>query len=219
MWCIGTLTPQYRERMYELIDLYHQPDNPQQPVVCVDEKSKQLLASVRPTIALKPGAATKEDGEYERRGTRNIFVAVEPKGGWRFAKVTERRCKADFVEFIEFLLTTRYAQADKVHLVLDNLNIHFAKVFVDVLGQRKANRLLKRLVFHYTPKHGSWLNLAEVEISVLSRQCLNRRIPTEAELKSEIEAWQVDRNAQGTRINWKLTKAAIDKKLGKHYVA
>ncbi|XHX76348.1 MAG: IS630 family transposase [Stenomitos frigidus ULC029] len=219
MWCIGSLTPEYRQRMYNLIDLYHQPYNPKQPVVCVDEKSKQLLACLRPTLPLKPGAVSKEDSEYERRGTRNIFVAVEPKGAWRFAQVTRRRCKADFVAFIECLLTTHYAQAETVHLVLDNLNIHFAKVFVDVLGQRKANRLLKRLVFHYTPKHGSWLNLAEVEISVLSRQCLNRRIPTEAELKSEIEAWQVERNTQRTTINWKLTKQAIDKKLGRHYVA
>lgn len=202
-----------------MIDLYLQPDDPKQPVVCVDEKSKQLLASVRPTIPPKPGAAAKQDGEYERRGTRNLFVAVEPKGGWRWVKVTHRRCKADFVEFIEHLLHTRYAQADRVHLVLDNLNIHFAKVFVDVLGKRTAKRLLKRVVFHYTPKHGSWLNLAEVEISIMSRQCLNRRIPTEAELKSELDAWQRDRNAQGKKIDWSFTKEAADKKLGEYYVA
>jgi DDE superfamily endonuclease len=219
MWCIGTLTPQYRQRMYNLIDLYLHPHDPKQPVVCVDEKSKQLLASVRPTIPLKPGAAAKEDSEYERHGTRNLFMAVEPKGGWRWVKVTQRRCKADFVEFIEQLLTSRYAEADKVHLVLDNLNIHFAQVFVDVLGARKAKRLLKRVVFHYTPKHGSWLNLAEVEISIMSRQCLNGRIATEAKFKSEVDAWQTDRNAQGKTIDWSFTKEAADKKLGKYYVA
>jgi hypothetical protein len=205
--------------MYNLIDLYLHPHDPKQPVVCVDEKSKQLLASVRPTIPLKPGAAAKEDSEYERHGTRNLFMAVEPKGGWRWVKVTQRRCKADFVEFIEQLLTSRYAEADKVHLVLDNLNIHFAQVFVDVLGARKAKRLLKRVVFHYTPKHGSWLNLAEVEISIMSRQCLNGRIATEAKFKSEVDAWQTDRNAQGKTIDWSFTKEAADKKLGKYYVA
>lgn len=123
------------------------------------------------------------------------------------------------MEFIQDLLNTRYRQAETVHLVLDHLNIHFAKVFVDVLGKRKANRLLKRVVFHYTPKHGSWLNLAEVEISILGRQCLNRRIPTEAELKSEVAAWQAERNAQNKTLNWSFTKAAADQKLGRHYVA
>jgi hypothetical protein len=205
--------------MYNLIDLYHQPYNPKQPVVCVDEKSKQLLASVRPTLAAKPGVAAKEDGEYERRLTRNLFVAVEPQAGWRWVTVTNHRCKADFVAFIKYLLTTRYAHAQTVHLVLDNLNIHFAKVFVDVLGQRQANRLLKRVVFHYTPKHGSWLNKAEVEISIMSRQCLERRLATEETLKSELYAWLVERNAQGAKINWSFTKEDADKKLARHYVA
>jgi DDE superfamily endonuclease len=219
MWCIGELTKQYRQRMYDLIALYRRAYNSNEPVVCVDEKTKQLLGNIRSEITMKPGVCCKQDSEYSRQGTRNIFVAVEPKAGWRDVQVTQRRCKADFVAFISHLLETRYALANKVHLVVDNLNIHFAKVFVEVLGEGKAHQLLQRIEFHYTPKHGSWLNLAEVEISAMSRQCLNRRIPTETELKVELLAWQTRRNQHRQRIRWKFTKKAADLKLGKYYVA
>ena len=160
MWCIGKLTPQYRQRMYNVLDLYHRPYNPDEPVVCVDEKSKQLLADTRVAIARKPGAPLKQDYEYERRGTRNLFVAVEPLAGWRQVQVTTHRKKPDFVRFIQQLLQGRYRQAKKVHIVLDNLNTHFAKCFVEILGEKRANRLLSRIEFHYTPAHASWLNMA-----------------------------------------------------------
>ena len=166
MWCIGKITSQYRQRMYEVLDLYEQPYNRDEPVVCIDEKSKQLLAPVRPELPVKPGQSAKVDYEYERKGTRNLFVAVEPLAGWRQVQVTLRRQKADFVEFIRQLLRGRYRKAKRVHLVLDNLNIHLAKVFVDVLGQKRAEKLLKRIVFHYTPTHASWLNMAEIEIGI-----------------------------------------------------
>lgn len=205
--------------MYDLIALYRRAYDPNHPVVCIDEKSKQLLASVRPTIKAKSGDVCKEDSQYERHGTSNIFVAVEPKGKWRLVQVTQRRCQADFVHFVEQLLTTRDRHVQKLHLVLDNLNIHFAKSCVDVLGADKANKLLERLEFHSTPIHGSWLNLAEVEISVMSKQCLNRRIATQTELKIELEAWQSQRNAQNKGIQWRCTRKAIDQKLGQHYVA
>jgi DDE superfamily endonuclease len=219
MWCIGEITSQYRQRMYNLLDLYQSPYNPDEPVVCVDEKSKQLLAPKRPDILLRPGRTGKVDYEYERIGTRNLFVAVEPLAGWRSVQVTEHRKKADFVEFIRQLLRGRYRLAKRVHLVLDNLNTHFAKVFVDILGEKQANRLLRRVVFHYTPTHGSWLNMAEIEIGILDKQCLNRRIAREDKLIAEVEAWQAERNQQHKTINWTFTRKAADRKLEKYYVA
>jgi transposase len=219
MWCIGKITPEYRQRMYALLELYHLPYNQDEPVVCVDEKSKQLLAAIRPAINVKPGRTRKEDYEYERKGTRNLFMAVEPLGGWRQVQVSEHRKKADFVCFIRQLLQGRYRHAKKVHLVLDNLNTHFAKVFVEVMGQKRAAKLLRRIEFHYTPKHGSWLNMAEIEIGILEKQCTARRIPTAAELIAEVKAWQTRRNRQRKTIEWKFTRNGADEKLGKYYVA
>lgn len=219
MWCIGHLTMQYRQRMYDVLNLYHLPYNPEEPVVCVDEKSKQLLASKRPALPLKPGQTQKVDYEYERKGTCNLFVAVEPQAGWRQVQVTQHRKKADFVHFIRQLLHGRYRHAKKVHLVVDNLNTHFAKVFVDILGQKRAQKLLRRVEFHYTPKHGSWLNMAEIEIGILEKQCTNRRIAMEADLVAQVKAWQIQRNRQRKTIEWKFTRQDADKKLAKHYVA
>lgn len=218
MWCIGKLTPQYRQRMYDVIDLYHRPYNPDEPVVCVDEKSKQLLSDTRVAIPRKPGMPLKQDYEYERRGTRNLFVAVEPLAGWRQVQVTPHRKKPDFVRFIRLLLQGRYRQAKTIHLVLDNLNTHFAKCFVDVLGEKRAAKLLCRIEFHYTPAHASWLNMAEIEIGILDKQCLNRRIPTAEMLASEVKAWKRKRNRQRKTINWSFTKEKADKKLKKYYI-
>lgn len=219
MWCIGQITPQYRQRMYNLIELYQLPYNRDEPVVCVDEKSKQLLAPKLPDIALRPGRIRKVDYEYERIGTRNLFVAVEPLAGWRSVQVTEHRKKADFVQFVSQLLQGRYRRAKRIHLVLDNLNTHFAKVFVDVLGEKQATRVLRRVVFHYRPTHGSWLNMAEIEIGILDKQCLNRRIAREDKLVAEVSAWQFERNRQHKTINWAFTRKAADQKLKKYYVA
>ena len=218
MWCIGKLTPQYRTRMYDVLDLYHQPYNPDEPVVCVDEKSKQLLSDTRVPLACKPGASSKQDYEYERHGTRNLFVAVEPLAGWRQVQVTRHRKKPDFVHFIRQLLQGRYRLAKTVHIVLDNLNTHFAKCFVEVLGEKRAAKLLARIQFHYTPAHGSWLNMAEIEIGILDKQCLNRRIPTEEKIVAEVKAWKRKRNRQRKTIDWTFTKEKADKKLGKYYV-
>lgn len=218
MWCIGKLTPQYRTRMYDVLDLYGLPYDPDEPVVCMDEKSKQLLADTRVPLACKPGAASKHDYEYERRGTRNLFVAVEPLAGWRQVQVTAHRKKPDFVRFIGQLLQGRYRRAKKVHIVLDNLNTHFAKSFVEVLGEKRAAKLLSRIEFHYTPVHGSWLNMAEIEIGILDKQCLDRRLPTAEKMVAEVKAWQRKRNRQRKTIDWTFTKEKADKKLGKHYV-
>ena len=219
MWCIGQLTPQYRQRMYEVLDLYKRPYNQDEPVVCVDEKSKQLLVPKHPNLPTQPTHSCKVDYEYERKGTRNLFVAVEPLTGWRQVQVTLHRKKADFVHFIRQLLQGRYRDAKKVHLVVDNLNTHFAKVFVEILGVKRAQKLLSRIEFHYTPKQGSWLNMAEIEIGILDQQCLNRRIATEIELVAHVKAWNRRRNRQKKTIDWSFTRQDADQKLGKHYVA
>lgn len=204
--------------MYDVIDLYHQPYNPAEPVVCVDEKSKQLLSDTRVPIAGKPGTPVKQDYEYERHGTRNLFVAVEPLAGWRQVQVTTHRKKPDFVHFIRQLLQGHYRKAQKVHIVLDNLNTHFAKCFVEVLGEKRAAKLLSRIAFHYTPAHGSWLNMAEIEIGILDKQCLDRRISTAEKMVTEVNAWKTRRNRQRKTIDWTFTKEKADKKLKKYYV-
>jgi hypothetical protein len=218
MWCIGRITAEYRERMYDLLGLYAQPYDPAQPVVCLDEKSKQLLQQTRSPLPATAGQMAKEDYEYKRAGTRNLFVAVEPKGGHREVEVTGRRTKADFVAFVQFLALEVYAQARKIHLVLDNLNTHFRASFEEVLGLEAAAVFLSRLEFHYTPKHASWLNMAEIEIGILDRQCTGRRIGEEARLRAEVLAWEQRRNQEHCRIDWKFTRQDADRKLARHYV-
>lgn len=219
MWCIGALTEEYRRRMYALLELYARPVSPAEPVVCIDEKSLQLIGHSRAPLPMASRSPMKVDYEYVRNGTTNLFVAVEPKAGLRIVSVTEHRGKVDFVAFIGELLTNAYAKARRVHLVLDNLNIHFRKCFDDVLGKRAAAKLLRRVQFHYTPKHASWLNMAEIEIGILSRQCLDRRVASRQLLQGEVAAWQLARNAQRRTIEWKLTRQDADQKLGQHYVA
>jgi hypothetical protein len=217
MWCIGRITAEYRERMYEVLGLYAQPYDPAEPVVCLDEKSKQLLAQTRRPLPSAPGQIAKEDYEYKRAGTRNLFVAVEPKGGHREVRVTQRRTKLDFVAFVQFLALEVYAQARKIHLVLDNLNTHFRASFEEVMGLGAA-AFLSRLQFHYTPKHASWLNMAEIEIGILDRQCTGRRIGDEERLRTEVLAWEQRRNRERCRIDWKFTRQDADRKLSCHYI-
>ena len=219
MWCIGRLTHEYRERMYGLLDLYAQPHNVEEPVICVDEKSKQILQQTRRPLPGRAGVLAKEDYEYKRAGIRNLFVAVEPKGQRREVAVTARRTKSDFVSFVRGLVEGIYVGARKIHLVLDNLNTHFRSSFEEVLGLEAATVLLARVEFHYTPKHASWLNMAEIEIGILDRQCLGRRLADEARLKSEVSQWQNRRNQEQRGIAWTFTRQDADRKLGHHYVA
>jgi hypothetical protein len=191
--------------MEHLLKLYHKPFNPKEPVVCTDEKSKQLLADTRLVLTAKPGKIRRSDYEYKRNGTRNIFVAVEPKAGYRLVQVTRRRTKQDFARFIRQLLTGHYRFVKKLHLVADNLNTHFEKSFFETFPETEAKNLLKRIEFHYTPKHASWLNMAEIEINVLSKQALKQRIPTEERMKLIVKAWQTGRNRRHEKINWKFT--------------
>lgn len=218
MWCIGALTEEYRQRMYALLELYARPLCRAEPVICIDEKSLQLIAHSHDPLPMDAGSPTKQDYESVRNGTTNLFVAVEPKAGQRIVEVTAQRGKTDFVAFVSDLLTNAYAKARRVHLVLDNLNTHFRKSFDDVLGTRAAATLLRRVQFHYTPKHASWLNMAEIEIGILSRQCLDRRIASRELLQSEVDAWQEARNAQQRTIEWTFTRQDADQKLGRHYV-
>lgn len=219
MWCVGRLTEEYRERMYDLLDLYARPFRSREPVVCLDEKSKQMLKDSRPPLPIKPGTLMRQDYEYVRAGTCNLFVAVEPKGGRRTVVVTDHRAKVDFVAFVQFLLEQVYATARRIHLVVDNLNTHFRKCFEEVLGAKEAKALLRRVVFHYTPKHASWLNMAEIEIGILDRQCLDRRLPNRTVLTAEVDAWQQRRNAEQRGIEWMFTRQDADAKMARHYVS
>ncbi|MBU0558415.1 MAG: IS630 family transposase [Bacteroidetes bacterium] len=188
-------------------------------VVCVDEKSKQLIEDVRGIMPLKPGSATKYDYEYKRNGTRNIFVAVEPLAGKRKITVTVNRKKKDFAYFIKELVEQDYKEAKTIRLVLDNLNTHFVSSFYETFTKRESKKILSKIEFYYTPKHGSWLNMAEIEINIMGRECLARRIGQEDVLKSEINYWSQQRNKAKKKINWSFTRKDADKKLSKHYVA
>lgn len=206
--------------MYDLLDLYALPYDAKNPVVCVDEKSKQLFGETREAIAQKPGGSLKYDYEYTRNGTRNIFVGVEPKGGRRMVEVTSRRTKQDFANFVKRLTDEFYPYARKLRLVVDNLNTHFEKSIIESFSRKQAKRILKKVEFHYTPKHASWLNMAEIEINVMSRECLGvRRFPDEKFLAQEIAEWERQRNKNGDTIVWNFTRQDADAKLKRHYVA
>jgi len=219
MWCITSITQEYRDRMYRLLDLYEKDYDKLYPVVCMDEKSKQLIEDVRGVLPLKPGSTAKYDYEYRRNGTRNIFVAVEPLGGRRKIKVTDSRTKKDFAYFIKELVEHDYKEAKMIRLVLDNLNTHFLSSFYETFSMRISKRILSKIEFYYTPKHGSWLNMAEIEINIMDRECLARRIGQETVLKCEINQWSSQRNKEKKKIHWSFTKKDADRKLSKYYVA
>lgn len=204
MWCIPKLTDEFKKRMEDIITLYGKPFNEKEPVICFDEKSKQLLADSRKGKGTMPGKIAIRDYEYVRKGTANIFVAVEPKGGKHYVEVTRRRTKADYANFLKKLIA-KYPHAKVIHLVQDNLNTHSEKSLVFAFGEEKTKQIMRRVKFHFTPKHASWLNMAEIEIGVLSRQCLKRRIPKSSELKREVRAWEKRSNKAKRTITWKFT--------------
>jgi transposase len=201
----------------DVIEVYHQPYDPGCPRVCVDEGGKQLVGDVREPLPVRPGRPAKEDSEYERHGTANLFLAFEPLAGRRVVEVTERRTAADFARFLRRLLDEVYPGAPRVVLVTDNLNTHGPGSLYEAFAPAEARRLAARIEWHYTPKHGSWLNLAEVELSVLARQCLDRRIPDRATLAAEVAAWEAKRNAAGVTADWQFTPADARVKLKKLY--
>jgi len=204
--------------MYDVLDLYEEEYDPENPLVCFDEKPKQLLGSKRMSIPLKPGSPEKYDYEYVRNGTANIFMAVEFKAGKRATQVTKRRTMVDFALFVKMLVDEEYPDAEVVRLVMDNLNTHKEKSFYEAFSEEEAERILSRIEFHYTPKHASWLNAAEVEINVMDIECTGKRIGEMETLAREVAAWNERRNDQEKKIDWKFTREEADKKLSKHYV-
>ncbi len=191
--------------MEDVLDLYGEPYDPKRPNVCFDETSKQLVAETRSPIRPKPGRRERFDYEYQRIGTRNLFMLCEPMAGWRHVAVTERRTMVDFAHQMRWLVDEAYPEAEKIRVVLDNLNTHRPASLYQAFEPAEARRVLKRLEFHYTPKHGSWLNMAEIEFSIFSKQCLDRRIGDEEILKREIAALEAQRNQAQATIDWRFS--------------
>ena len=191
--------------MEDVLEVYQRPYDPRYPVICMDEASKQLVAEVRQPLPPEPGKPLRYDCEYERRGTCNIFMFCEPLRGWRRVRVTQQRTRVDGAFALRALLDTQYQHAERVVLVMDNLNTHSPASFYEAFAPQEARRLTERLEMHYTPKHGSWLNIAECELSVLGRQCLARRIDDGQRLAQEVAAWESDRNEIAKNVNWQFT--------------
>jgi hypothetical protein len=204
--------------MEDVLDVYAKPYDPERPVVCVDEGGKQLIGDVRPPLPVRPGSPAKQDAEYARGGgMANLFMAFEPLAGTRHVEVTERKTSVDFARFLRATSDERYPGATKVVLVCDNLSTHTPAALYEAFAPAEARRLAERFEWHYTPKHGSWLNVAEMELSALARQCLDRRIPDQAALTREVAAWERDRNAAVVKVDWQFTAADARVKLRRLY--
>ena len=216
MWCIPKVTPSFVACMEDVLDLYAE-QAPEDPVVCFDETPTQLIGETRTPLPAKPGETAIYDYEYKRNGTANLFVFVDAHKSWRHVKMTRRRTNIDFAECMRELVDEHYPTSPLIRVVLDNLSTHKAASLYEAFEPVEARRILRRLDFHFTPKHGSWLNMAEIEIGVLVSQCLGRRIPDRQRLATEVAAWTDMRNAQGGRINWMFRVEDARDKLGKVY--
>ncbi len=203
--------------MEDTLEVYKRPYDEAQPLICMDESSKQQIKDTRTPIPTKPGTAARYDTEYERNGVSNVFMFFEPLQGKRFVKVTDQRTAIDWAHQIRNLVDVHYPKAKRITLVMDNLNTHTGASLYKAFEPKEARRILEKLEIHYTPKHGSWLNMAEIELSILSRQCLDRRIPDQEMLKKEISAWQEKRNAIARPMEWRFTTEDARIKLKKLY--
>jgi hypothetical protein len=203
--------------MEEVLDVYHRPLDPKRPLICLDETSKQLIGEVAEPIPAAPGQPERIDYEYTRNGTANLFMISEPLTGWRHVEVTDRRTAVDFALLVRDLVEEVFPEAEKVVLVMDNLNTHRLASLYEAFPPERARRIADRLEIHHTPVHGSWLNMAEIELSVLARQCLDRRIGTREELEREVEAWERERNERGVPVRWRFTTADARIKLRRLY--
>ena len=214
MWCVAELNDEYIARMEDVLGTYEQPYDPVQPVVCLDEKPVTLHADVRPGKPAVPGREARWDSEYERRGTANVFCAVEPKAGRHFTFVTPDRCGVEFAKAL-FQLAMSYPEAETIHLVMDNLSTHSRKSLTDLCGEEFGGEIWSSFTPHYTPKHGSWLNQAEIEIGLFSRQRLGkRRIPDLATLRRQATAWNRRVNRERVKIDWRFDRKAARRKFG-----
>jgi hypothetical protein len=194
-------------RMEDVLDVYHRPFDPARPLVCVDEVPVQLVGEVRQPLPARPGTPARYDYEYRRNGTANLFLAFQPLTGWRHVEVTDRRTAKDFAELLRWLVEDIHAEAERVVLVTDNLNTHAPGCLYEAFDPVRARAIARKLEWHYTPKHGSWLNVAEVELAALAKQCLGRRLDTKAELERQVGAWEEERNGRFVEARWRFTTA------------
>jgi DDE superfamily endonuclease len=203
--------------MEDVLDLYEEPPDPKRPKVCFDELPYQIVAETRMPVPAQPGRPARVDYEYRRNGTANLFMSFDPDRGWRHVSVTDRRTKRDFAHEIQTLVDACYPDADVIRLVTDNLNTHTTAALYETFPPEEARRIAKKLEFHYTPKHGSWLDMAEIELSVLSGQCLDRRMGDRPTLEREVAAWEAERNDAHATVEWRFTSAAARSKLHRVY--
>ena len=217
MWCIPQVDAEYVARMEDVLDLYAESPDPNRPVVCFDESPTQLIGEVRTPIPAKPGQLERYDCEYRRNGTANLFVFVDVHRPWRKVKVTESRTAVDFAACMRELADIHFPKAERIRVVLDNLSTHAPGALYQAFPAEQARRVLRRLEFHYVPKHASWLNMVEIEIGVLAAQCLDRRIDSIEQLTAETTAWEQQRNATGARIKWMFTTKKARAKMGHAY--
>lgn len=203
--------------MEDVLEVYRRPHDPDYPLVCVDESSKQLIKETRTPMRMKPGQPARHDYEYERNGTANLFMMFAPLEGWRHVKVTDRHAAVDYAQVLKELSDTRFPDAEKIVLVQDNLSTHTPASLYEAFPADEARRLVERFEWHYSPKHGSWLNLAESELGVLTSQCLDRRMSDKRFLKSEVAAWEANRNKKHTKANWRFTTESARVKLKNLY--
>ncbi len=205
--------------MEDILEVYQRPYDPENPLVCLDETSKQLIAETRVPIAAKPGQPARQDYEYRRNGTANLFMMFAPLEGWRHVKVTDRHTALDYAQVLKELSDTHFPGTQKIVLVQDNLNTHKPASLYQAFPPAEARRLVERFEWHYTPKHGSWLDMAKSELGVLSSQCLDRRIPDQQVLKEEVAVWEADRNRKHAKADWQFTTADARVKLKRLYPA
>ena len=218
MWCIPPKqSAEFVYHMEDVLEVYQRPYDPQRPVVCLDETFKQLIGETRQPLPLRPGSVERFDHVYTRNGVASLFVAFEPLRGWRQIAVTDQRRRLEWAEFVRSLVDGEYREAEKVVLVMDQLNTHTAASLYEAFSPEEAKRIADRLEIHYTPKHGSWLNMAEIELSVLTRQCLGRRIARRESLEEKIRRWVEERNQRCYRVNWHFTTADARIKLRRLY--
>jgi transposase len=217
MWCVPQVSGEYVARMEDVLDLYAEEPDPERPVVCFDESPVQLIGEVRRPIPAAPGRVGRYDYEYRRNGTVNLFVLLDARRPWRKVKVSERRTAADFAACMRELVDVDFPHAERIRVVMDNLSTHSAGSLYEAFPAPEARRVLRRLEFHFTPKHASWLNMAEIEIGVLRGQCLDRRIGERDRLEREIAAWEQARNAAGARVQWLFTTEKARAKMGRAY--
>jgi len=211
------VTADFVWRMEDILDLYAEPYDPRRPVVCFDERPYQLRKDEQDPLPMKPGRPRREDYEYEREGRCNLFLTFQPLTGWRHVEVTERRTSKDFAWQMKWLVDEVFPEAEVIRVVLDNLNTHTPAALYQTFPPEEARRLTRKLEFHYTPKHGSWLNMVEIEFSVLARQCLNRRLPDTESVRREVAAWEEARNAARATVEWRFTTTDARLKLHRLY--